>query len=276
MGSAGLGTLCLSLALCVVLALGCRYGCMSMEEHPFLAQDHARSVLGMTVPWAVCRAARSKHGGKMAPNTLLAPLHGTRGCAMGWAPPRRTVLSPQRWDLRGEHPDRTVDFGSAAFEESLKPEEFITLEFSKFAQLLASVAPSARAGFLPSAPCASRAKNLVINDPTRRLGLASILSAALQKPPPPRRERAGEGMAVLGELGPGRGGCSVVCCVWFGSYFSSCSCIWSFEAYFPSLAKPAGSPCAAGEHKTSAFKLECSVDKDFKTLASCAVSYGLT
>lgn len=50
MGSAGLGTLCLSLALCVVLALGCRYGCMSMEEHPFLAQDHARSVLGMTVP----------------------------------------------------------------------------------------------------------------------------------------------------------------------------------------------------------------------------------
>lgn len=45
---------------------------------------------------------------------------------------------------------------------------------------------------------------------------------------------------------------------------------------FPSLAKPAGSPCAAGEHKISAFKLECSVDKDFKTLASCAVSYGLT
>lgn len=52
--------------------------------------------------------------------------------------------------------------------------------------------------------------------------------------------------------------------------------VWSFEAYFPSLAKPAGSPCTAGEHKTSAFKLECSVDKDFKTLASCAVSYGLT
>lgn len=67
----------------------------------------------------------------------------------------------------------------------------------------------------------------------------------------------------------------VVCCVWFGSYFLSCSCIWSFEAYFHSLAKPAGSPCAAGEHKTSAFKLECSVDKNFKTLASCAVSYGL-
>ena len=149
------------------------------------------------------------------------------------------------------------------------------MEFSKFAQLGASVAPSARAGFLSSSPCASRARYLVINDPTRRLVLASILSAALQNPLP-RGEHAGEGTAALGKLGLGRGGCSVVCCVWFGSYFSSCSCVWSFGAYFPSLAKPAGSPCAAGEHKTSAFKLECSVDKDFKTLASCAVSYGLT
>lgn len=50
MGSAVLGTLCLSLALCAVLALGCRYGCMSMEEHPFLAQHHTWSVQGMTVP----------------------------------------------------------------------------------------------------------------------------------------------------------------------------------------------------------------------------------
>lgn len=111
-----------------------------------------------------------------------------------------------------------MDFGSAAFQESLKREEFITLEFSKFAQLRASVAPSARAGFLPSLPRASRAKYLVINDPTRRLVLTSILSAALQNALP-RGECAGEGTAALGERGPGWGGCSVVCCVWFGSYF---------------------------------------------------------
>lgn len=133
---------------------------------------------------------------------------------VGATPPHRAVLSPQLRDLRGEHPDRTVDFGSAAFQESLKLEEFITLEFSKFAQLHASVAPSARAGFLPSSPCASRAKYLVINDPIRRLVLASILSAALQNPPL-RGERAGEGTAVLGELGPGWLLCGLLCLVWF-------------------------------------------------------------
>lgn len=116
------------------------------------------------------------------------------------------------------------------------------------------------------------AGNPVINGPTHGFGLR----ASYQQPWEGEVGHGWEGMAVLGEPRPGWGGCSVVCCVWFGSYFSSCSCIWSFEAYFPSLAKPAGSPCAAGEHKTSAFKLECSVDKDFKTLASCAVSYGLT
>lgn len=183
---------------------------------------------------------------------------------MGWDP------LPQ--DLRGEHPDRTVDFGSWAFSESLELGEFITLEFGRFAQLRASVPPPALAGFLPSSAWASRAKNLVINGPTHGFGLPSILSATREG----EIGRCWEGMAALGEPRPGWGGCSVVCCVWFGSYFSSCSCIWSFEAYFPSLAKPAGSPCAAGEHKTSACKLECSVDKDFKTLASCAVSYGLT
>lgn len=154
----------------------------------------------------------------MTQNALPAPPHGTRGCAPWRAPPHHAVLSPQRWDLQGKHPDSTVDLGSAAFQESLKLEEFITLEFSKFAQLRASVAPSARAGFLPSLPCASWAKYLVINDPTRRLVLAIILSAALQNPLP-RGEHAGEGTAALGELKAGRGGCSVVCCVWFGSYF---------------------------------------------------------
>lgn len=205
------------------------------------------------------------------------PSAGMPGASTGTKWPKTPFLLflPQHRDPRGEHPDRTVDLGSAAFRESLKLEEFITLEFSKFAQLRASVAPSARAAFCLPSPSASRAEYLVINDPTRGLVLVSILSTALQNPPL-RGERAGEGTAALGERGPGRGGCSVVCCVWFGSYFSSCSCIWSFKAYFPSLAKPAGSPCTAGEHKTSAFKLECSVDKDFKTLASCAVSYGLT
>lgn len=175
-------------------------------------------------------------------------------------------------DPQGEHPDRTVDFGSRAFSESLELGEFITLEFSRFAQLRASAPPLAHTGFLPSSPWASRAGNPVINGPTPGFGLR----ASYQQPWEGEVSHGWEGMAALGEPRPGWGGCSVVCCVWFGSYFSSCSCIWSFGAYFPSLAKPAGSPCAAGEHKTSAFKLECSVDKDFKTLASCTVSYGLT
>lgn len=212
----------------------------------------------------------------MTPNALpaaadVAPV----GARWGGLPAAVPSSRPSRRDLRGEHPDGIVDFGSAAFQEPLKLEEFITLEFSKFAQLRASAATSARASSLLSSPCASRAEYLVINSPTHGLVLRSILSPAVQNPPR-RGERGGEGAAALGELGPGWGGCSVVCCVWFGSYFSSCSCVWSFEAYFPSLAKPAGSPCAAGEHKTSAFKLECSADKDFKTLASCAMSYGLT
>lgn len=89
------------------------------------------------------------HGQKMTQNALYSLPHGPRGYTMGWAPLRHAILSPQDWDPLGEDPDRTVDFGSAAFQELLKLEEFITLEFSKFAQLRASVASSAPTGFLP-------------------------------------------------------------------------------------------------------------------------------
>lgn len=53
------------------------------------------------------------------------------------------------------------------------------------------------------------------------------------------------------------GGYSVVCCVWSGSYFESCSCVWSFEAYFHSLDSQQGS------WALQSGRLECIRQKDW-------------
>lgn len=114
---------------------------------------------GVTRGWcAVCGGDWGKHRQRVTLNTLPAPAHV--GVRWGGLPGALPSSRPGRRDLWGEHPDRIVDFGSAAFQEPLKLEEFITLEFSKFAQLRVSAATSARVSSLLSSPCASRAKYL--------------------------------------------------------------------------------------------------------------------
>lgn len=92
-------------------------------------------------------------------------------------------------------------------------EEFITLEFDRFAQLLASVAPSACAGFLPSSPRASLAKDPVINGPT--CTRKHLISSAAKSATARGACRQGNSSTGRAQAGPGRLLCGLLCLVWF-------------------------------------------------------------
>lgn len=87
------------------------------------------------------------------------------------------------------------------------------MEFSKFAQLRASVAPSARAGFLPSSLRASLAKDPVINGPTCTHEHPS--SSAAKSTAAQGACRQGNGSAGRAQARLGRLLCGLLCLVWF-------------------------------------------------------------